>query len=568
MTVELRPYQKEAIAQAWQALKENDNPVAMELSVGAGKSIVIASMALTMDKLNKRTLCLVNSAELVRNNSDAYKQINGTPSVFCASLLRKTYNSNTVYATPQSIIKALEKKHPLSDVIFNLIIVDECHTINPQADHSAFMRILRHYKQSYPLMRVLGLTGTPFRGSDSIVGPHAFFKKQVGNISTQYLISKGFLVPPVFGYKEAESIDFSNCKPNKHGEFNGAQLQKAIDTKKRLTWHILQEAQVILKDGNCAIIFCATKRHCFEAFDALPEGTARIILGDTPDKERHEALTLARECKIKWLISVNCLLVGVNIPKLDGIVWLRPTSSLLLYIQGIGRGLRLAEGKTHCTILDYADNASRFQDIDDPIINQALKPPPEKEQAYIFPCHCCNTLNTAYARRCIGISGNQRCEHYFAWKECDSCKEPNDTTARQCRKCNKELIDPNNKLKKSASNITVEVEVKKCKYWTQESGRYTAWRAAYLYQIPSGGIREIQEYYTPASSDKAKNIFYTKFVKLHLRDASFWYPHLTKSTYLQTMTTKAMTPTHLVLKWNNNEWKIFKRIFPAPCTSQ
>ena len=175
----LREYQRIAVNEAWDALKKSDDPVLLEASVGSGKSLMISFILKTIQDQNKRALCLVNSSELVRSNSLEFEGIGGIPSIFCASLNKKEHTNNIIFATPQSIMSAIKCNHPIMHIVFNMIVVDEAHGIG--GDTSIFMKILRHYKQQYNPMRTLGLTGTSFRGSTSIVGPQAFFKTKVGN---------------------------------------------------------------------------------------------------------------------------------------------------------------------------------------------------------------------------------------------------------------------------------------------------------------------------------------------------------------------------------------------------
>lgn len=557
--IELRPYQKQAISEAFIALKRNDDPVLLECSVGGGKSYIIASIAKRFNDLNKKVLCLVSSAELVRNNSDAYRDCLGEPSIFCASLSNKNYDQNVIFATPQSLASALKKNHPIGNIRFNIIIVDEAHGINYYAKKSTFIRVLRHYKQEYPAMRVLGLTGTPFRRNVSIVGKKAFFKSKVGNISTHYLIENNYLVKPIFDRGDVESFDFSHCKIRKTGHFKGSDLQTVIDNKKRLTWDILQEVQMIMRDKHCVIIFCSTRAHCFEAYTALPPESTRIILGDTPDEERNTILTLARQCKIKYLISVNCLLVGVNVPCINGIVWLRPTSSLLLFIQGIGRGLRLYPEKTDCLVLDYAGNLDRFQDLDHPIINEAIQPRMEDEKDYCIPCYDCSTLNTIHSRRCIGIVSGQRCEHYFEFKECPGCCTQNDITSRECRNCHAELIDPNAKLKLTKKQRFV-LNVNQASYWVScyENSGHPIIHVKYECQ----GKNAFEQFFT--RSEKGRQIFYALFIKQHCVDSSEWYPHLTNLYKMREMINDPTLKTPHQIECSINEfgqYKVLKKIF-------
>lgn len=552
----LRGYQQIAVNESMAALKLNDNPVLLECSVGGGKSLLCGSIARKLESVGKRVLCLVSSSELVRSNSQAFRDLGGNPSVFCTSLDDKSCDQLVVFATPQSVIAALKTNHPIASIVFNLIIVDEAHQINPHNDHSTYLRILRHYRQEYKNMRVLGMTGTAFRGSTSITGTHAFFKTKVGNISTQYLIEQNFLVPPVFGYTKIEGFDFSKCKAQNTGEFKGRELQAVIDSKKRLTYDILQEVQEIMKHRTPVMIFCSTRAHCFEALTALPADECRIILGSTPSDERNKSLNLSRAGRVKWLLSVNCLLTGINITNLGGIVWLRPTSSLLLYIQGIGRGLRLHDGKKDCLILDYSGNLDRFQDFDNPIINAAIQPKPEEEQDYVIKCYTCNTMNSIHARRCRGMPDNKRCDYYFEFKDCKACGQKNDTTARQCRDCETELIDPNAKLSLKDERLTMDVL-----------------RAEYWLNIPGYGKQILTARYITSENtvfesyvitERSKNIVYGNFIKKHTEKPSEWYPHILNHEKMREMMYQnpLYTPNQIVVKPDEyGRMKLVKKIF-------
>jgi len=558
----LRPYQEKAVNEAWAMLKKSSAPVLFEMSVGGGKSICISSVLKTIEDAGKTALCLVSSSELVRNNSQEFIEFGGVPSVFCASLNEKSHDKNIVFATPQSVINAVKSNHPLAQRKFNLIVVDECHQINSHNHRSIFMRILRHYKAHYKDMRLLGFTGTPFRGEESIVGEEAVFKSHVANISTSYLIEHNYLVPPVFVTTETEGFDFSKCKPQNTGEFKGSDLQKVVDNK-RLTWDILQEVDVFMQKRNVCIVFCSTKSHCYEAFSALPKGSARIILGDTKSDERHKILTLARNKEIKYLVSVNCLLVGVNVPAIDCIAWLRPTSSLLLYIQGIGRGLRLNDGKQDCWVLDYAGNTSRFQDFDDPIINEAVQPDEESVKDYVIVCPACAQLNTDTARRCVGVTNDKRCDYYFEFRECPntSCNAQNDIAARQCRLCEAEIIDPNAKLKITLTKSEVRtVLVKEATFAISGSPERFRVNIEYKCMNEYGKMMVVYEGYTPISP-QARNIFYAKFVRQHCQESSSYYPHLGNYYKVKEMMDRVIAPTHLHLTVTDDGIKIKKKIF-------
>lgn len=552
MSKELRPYQKKSVQEAFKELSNSTDPVLFVMSVGGGKSICSAAICKRMQDLNKHVLCLVNSAELVRNNSLAFIELGGKSSVFCASLNEKDDSSSVIFATPQSIMAALKRGDAISKRIFNLIIVDEAHQIGYKNHRSCFMRILRHYKQAYNAMRLLGLTGTPYRlengETESIVGEQALFKKTVANITTQWLIEHDYLATPEFGTTVSKNIDTSAYDESKTAKKRQEALTNIGKNNHRLTWDILQEVQEIMKNRNGAFVFCSSIQHCYEAMAALPENLSRIITGATPDEERKKILTSARNKEIKYLISVSCLLVGIDVPYFCTSVFLRPTSSLTLFMQAIGRSLRLHPEKRNALVLDYAQNLDRFQDFDDPIINEAIQPKEEDEDPdYCITCYQCNTLNKATVRRCRGIHNNSRCDYYFKFKPCtnEECDAENDITARQCRICGEELIDPNKKLKDNLSLLTYEVE--NAKYWVTKGSndffpvihvKYTLKNNTYIYE----------RFFT--KSDKSKKYTYSKFLKPHIENRSKYYPMMSNYHGMKNMieTEIIMTPTKLTCR--------------------
>ena len=570
--IQPRSYQTKAIQEVFEALKANDDPVLLYSSVGSGKSLISAFICKRLDDANKRVLCLVNSAELVRNNSEAFKSIGGEPSVFCASLSEKSYDKNIVYATPQSVIVAIKNNYPLAGIIFNMIIVDECDNIAFKKVDSIFMRIIRHYKQEYHPMRLLGMSGTPFRldsgKTESICGEHGFFKTTVGNITTEWLIDNGYLVKPSFNFPSVQSIDMSSYHAEKSVKKKQEVLNTIIDKNKRLTWDILQELQEIMNDRNGAFVFCSSISHCYEAMAALPEGQAKMIIGSTSDTERNEILMSARNKEIKYLVSVSCLLVGIDVPYFCTTVFLRPTNSLRIFLQAIGRSLRLHPDKKNALILDYAQNLDTFQDLDHPIINEALQARDNhEEEEKPFKCWTCGEMAGLHARRCHGMVDGKRCEYFFQFKECPNCFLPNDITARCCRGCQTELIDPNAKLNRYTRS-TKELTVLEAVYEASMLGHTYAPIIKIKY-VCSGGITVYENYLT--NTERARQITYNKFIKLHCEKPSAHYRHMMNIYAMQAMVNEPTlkTPYKLICSVTEyNRLTVSKKMFHERVTQE
>ncbi len=525
MIKQLRPYQQKIVNDTLSQLKHSNEPILIEASVGAGKSLILSSVLLVLERAGYNALCLTLNSTLIQQNAQTYQLQEGNCSIYCAGLKSKCTENFIVFASPNSICQGIRNKEKISTKPFRLIVIDEVHNLNFHDSSSMYMRILNHYSMLAQVegysFKVIGLTGTPYRGKAvSIVGPNEFFKSKICSITAAELISQGYLVRPHFGLIDTDAYDFSKLRVNNTGNFNGKELQAVIDKNERLTSMIMAELQIIMQKYMGAFIFAATRKHCEECAKSLPDGQWAIITGETPHEERKQILDGARRGDIHYLISVNCLNVGVDVPSFDVVAWLRPTESLVLYTQGIGRILRLHPDKSHGLVLDYAGNLDRHGDLDDPIINEALKPNAETEKDFVIPCYTCGTLNTVHSRRCIGRVDNARCSHYFEFKECPQCGIENDITSRACRGCDFELIDPNAKL--NLLKQEYKLYVASGEYWLTKkmAASFPIVNASYN----CGGEIVFESYNT--SSSKARNILYAKFVRHHLSDSSKFYPHL------------------------------------------
>lgn len=584
---QLRLYQEVAVKDCWDALKKNDYPVLLMASVGAGKSLMLGSVLLTMQKANKKALCLVNNAELVRSNCETFREQGGLASIFCAALGVKDISQSIIFATPQTILNAINKNHPISDIEFNMIIVDEAHAINYLNHRSSFMRVLRHYKQQYKDMRVLGATGTNFRFKGAaIVGPDCLFKTQVGNITTERLINEGYLIEPSFEVDKKLVIDFSNVKIKKNGQFDQKQLKMVVEKSARLTELICHQVVHIMKtqERRGVFFFATTKKHAFEILSHLPKTQSALILGETPQEERTRILDDARSGKIKYLVNIAIISVGVDVPAYDTIAYLRPTESLVLLVQTMGRVLRMSPhtDKKDALVLDFAGNIERHRDWDNPILQEAVKKTIDNDRPLVISCPSCLEMNTEHARRCVGrVQKNhdklteidkesvdyERCSYYFEFKECKnitedvSCDAKNDIAARLCHACGSELIDPNAKLSMApVQNNIFTVNVIEAHYGISGTQKGFRINCAYKCQDDAGRVRSVFEHYYPIS-EKALRVFYGQFVKKHCENPSKWYMHLGNRTKVEEMLQTAQCPLSLMISKEQEGTRIKKKIF-------
>ena len=459
MAKTLRPYQQKAVDDTWEILPVSNDPILLVMSVGSGKTLVISDFLSDFEELGYRSLNLSMSSELIEQNAEEYRDYYGRCSVMCSKLGRSEYKLPSMFATPQSLWSAIKKDHPVASKHIDVIVVDEAHNINFNNPDTVYMKIFNHYLELNPKLKIIGLTGTPYRGKGiPIYGDDKFFKHKTADVSTTWLIDNGFLVPPVFGTTAQDGYDFDDLQIQSNGKFKGSDLAERSEGKTRLTHKIVQDILMRTRNrGGSTIIFASTAKHCEEIMQSLPSGKSAMVLGTTPDAQRYDIVKKVKSGEIQFVVNVGVLVTGFNAPIIRNVAFLRPTESIIFWLQAMGRGLRLDEenGKEDCLILDYSGNLERLGDGDNVLLAKAIIQSSEVERD--VPCPACETLNTVNARRCIGMikdesdlfdggTGMRRCDFFFSFVLCEHCETKNVSGQKYCRMCDAELVDPNDNL--------------------------------------------------------------------------------------------------------------------------
>lgn len=432
---ELRGYQKDALNAVVKHIRQHATPCVVDASVGAGKSLMMAHLAKHYNSQGLKVVVLAHTSELVQQNHDEF---DGHKSICSAALGKKNLGGQTVFASEKSLYNVKN----LPD--FDVVMIDECDRVNDFNNNSTYMKLFSRIGAD---KIYVGFTGTPFRlGTGLIVGTKRFFKSIVYSITSGRLIQDGFLVPPVLPSGHVNGYDFTGV-----GMRAGKFVQSEVDarTDKRLTHEIVLDVIELAKNRNSVIIFGSSVEHCHEISRSLPDGEWKIITGDTDTKDRLVDIRNFKSGKYKYIISKDVLTVGFNAPRVDCVAMLRPTESRRLFTQCIGRSLRLHETKTDALLLDYAGNIERHGGLKKILENDGIEdstdPSESTEQHGLF-CPSCGFDNKLTAHRCAGCK-----DYYFIHKECHICDTENSITARFCRHCSAELIDPNDKLERLPS---------------------------------------------------------------------------------------------------------------------
>lgn len=462
LPVQLRDYQQQAVRAVLQYFRRLSDPAVLVLPTGAGKSLVIAELA----RLARgRVLVLTHVKELVSQNQQKYQSYGLEGGIYAAGLGLKQTRQQVIFASVQSVSRNLAD---FTDQ-FSLLIIDECHRV-PLATDSSYRSVIAHLQQQNAGLKVLGLTATPYRlGQGFIYQFHyqgavrgdadCFFRWCIFELSIRVLLQRQYLTPPNRLDCAVLSYDFSGLKPANNGHFREAELNQVINHYKRVTPQIIAQVQQYARTRQGVMIFAATSAHAREIIALLPPAESALILSATPSSERALLLEQFKQQQLKYLVNVAVLTTGFDAPHVDLIAILRPTESLSLYQQIVGRGLRLAPGKTDCLVLDYAGN------LYDLYSNDPGPPPPDNNSVQVtVPCPLCQYPNQFwgkttpdglvlehYGRQCQGMRLDESqqpipCGFRFKARFCPECGTEHDIAARNCRACGFVLVDPDKKL--------------------------------------------------------------------------------------------------------------------------
>jgi DNA repair protein RadD len=586
-------------------------PIVCNASVSSGKSIMIAALALAVrqsanikakaanKKLMLQVLVIQRQGELCAQNSEAAWAFNDEEkllnnSLFSASCGKvKSTHFQVVYATEGTLSRALGfgvkakegeegaprkcqyrfspytpeellltedqrlrlgKFHPI------LIEWDEGHQIPYDNPDSMAVKILNHFYDCKPMMRLACFSGSCFRGTESIVGdtPQHLWRKFAsispedpdypeggvgdGVITTEFMVEQGWVVPPTFGYPDDadKQYDFSHLNPN-GWEYDEAEMDAVVsDHQKLLAVCSDMIEKSVSRKG--ILIFAATQRHARQIAAAMKDlgvdqETIGVITDKTKDKDRRRILDQAKTGVIKYTINVAVLTTGVNVPYWDTLVFMRPIGSLVLLIQAIGRVLRLlildgevpmfersnlfgltaadrleliaASSKPDALILDYADVMNTLGHLyENQILEQAELDKAKKEHKDLIECQKCYTMNSPNARRCIGRDASgERCDHFWHFRLCPGCQTQNDQVARECRSCKRMLIDPN-----AALNNKHYVDGESIPVRSMKAGSGSGGKLWFRYELSTGDTPMEVFYPHAGENKKVNNIIWGKFV--------------------------------------------------------
>lgn len=360
-----RWYQGEAVDEIMGALvtAQNVNPIAAVVT-GGGKALMNAMLIerILQRWPTARIMSLAPSMELVKQNADEAvgywpPALTARLGIYCAGLGLKQRTEQITIGTPQSVAKQVKRFGHI-----DFVIVDEAHTFDMGTQTA--QRIVNGLRETNPGVRFIGLTATPFRMQGLKVVPLTqcgLFDAKVYDLTSgrnyNRLVREGYIAPIVAPSIRFPQIDTEGVK-TKGGDFDEAELARRAMNVTRECVHVALENA---PDRKHFMWFAVNIEHAHMIHEALRDAgeSAVIIHGQLEKSDRVDGIEEFLKKEHRHIVSVAMLTTGFNAKFVDCIVSLRPTRSLVLWRQIVGRGLRPYPGKENCLVLDAGGNFAR-----------------------------------------------------------------------------------------------------------------------------------------------------------------------------------------------------------------
>lgn len=394
----LRPRQEAGMAELRKALREGFLRVVFQASTGFGKTVIMAHIVASALERGKRPLICVPRLSL----------INQTVKRFMAQGIRDIgviqgqheltdYSAAVQVASVQTLVR-----RPTPGIDF--VLYDECHI-----QHEAMNKILD--SEAWAKKIVIGFSATPWAK-----GMGLRWTKLIAPATTNELIAEGWLTPVVgFGVPDEFMPDVSEVHTNFDGDYVEGEAEKAMTTKKIVgnvvkTW--LEKGP-----GEKTFMFCVNRSHARRMQKEFEDAgvSCGYIDGTMDAGEREEVFRKYRRGEYKIIASIDTVGIGVD-EDVRCIIYLRLTKSEMKWVQDGGRGIRIADGKQHCLLLDHAGTAEElglFTDIHHDTLctrdpNEKGQPLADKKQTKPRKCPKCSALvsrATSICPNCGSILG-------------------------------------------------------------------------------------------------------------------------------------------------------------------
>ena len=326
-------------------IRSNGKNKALLISAtGTGKTYLSAFDVKAVEA--KTFLFIVHRGNIANKAMETFKSIFGdtrTMGVFSGN--KKELGANFLFSTVQTISKP-ENLELFNKDHFDYIVIDETH----RAGAESYKRVLDYFKPGF----LLGMTATPERTDG-----HDIFKYFDYNIAYEIRLHKALeeeMLSP-FHYYGVTDISVEGKIIDENAAFDSLTSNERLDK-------IIEKSSFYGCDNGDVrgLVFCSKVEECkILAKEFTKRGLPSIYLsGENTEEERSSAIEQLesdnKEEKIQYIFSVDIFNEGVDIPKVNQIIMLRPTQSAIIFVQQLGRGLRKTDGKEYLTVIDFIGN--------------------------------------------------------------------------------------------------------------------------------------------------------------------------------------------------------------------
>jgi DNA repair protein RadD len=360
MTFSLRQYQIEAVQSAVEFLLGGSNKNGLLiLPCGSGKSLVLANIA---QRLDAPVLIFNPGKEILEQNLEKFRSYGYSPGVYSASMNRRSVGEITL-----ATIGSVKSRAQLFED-FPYVIVDEAHYVSAKGG------MYKTFFDSIPA-RLLGLTATPFRMATNSYGTELrwltrtkpkVFQDVVYYAQLSDLFAEGYLAK--LEYQIVRGFNKNRLKVNSTGaEYTDESVQRHLfeigfDQK------LEKVVRRLIEVGRGSILVFT--RFVQEAERLATALGGAVVTAKTPKAEREAILADFKRGAIKVCANVGVLATGFDYPELDTVVLARPTMSLSVYYQQVGRGIRPHPSKESCWVVDMVDLSSQFGRVEELTIHE------------------------------------------------------------------------------------------------------------------------------------------------------------------------------------------------------
>lgn len=346
-SIKLRDYQETCVQRVLDAFHKQPHggSALIVLATGGGKTVIFAEIA---RRLGLTTLIIAHREELLTQAADKFRMIDPTAIIGQVGAGRHEWGAPITVASIQTMSRP-EHVKAVKRFGYQLVIIDECH-------HSAAAGY-RTVLDALPQAFVVGVTATPDRLDGQRI--EVVFGEPVFSAGIVEMVTQGHLCDVrAIAVRTTTSLDDIHTQA---GDFKQDELETAIDTPERNERVV--RAYLDHATGRQALCFAVTVKHAQHLAETFIRAGVRaaMVCGETLPEERRRLLRAYEQGELTVLCNVGVLTEGYDDPRTSCVILARPTQSRALFVQCLGRGLRLAPGKRDCIVLDMTDNCLKLR---------------------------------------------------------------------------------------------------------------------------------------------------------------------------------------------------------------